>query len=128
MRKNLFISGSLLGALAVLLGAYGAHGASKILDAKLLAVFNTGVQYQMYHALALLAVSIAAGSFPTGKNFFKWAGISFIAGTILFSGSLYLLAFSPLKLGLVTPVGGLFLVAGWILGICGAIVHKQHAG
>ena len=126
MHKNFLITASLLGALAVALGAFGAHGLKKIVDADTVAVFQTGVQYQMYHALALLAVGILFEKFP--NKWIKWAGASFITGIILFSGSLYLL--TALKateqvglngVGIITPIGGLFFIAGWIFLFLGII-------
>ena len=89
MHKTYLITGSLFGALAVALGAFGAHGLKKIVDADTVATFQTGVQYQMYHALALLAAAILFERFP--NKWIKWAGACFIIGIILFSGSLYLL-------------------------------------
>lgn len=101
------------------LGAFGAHSLKKIVDADTVAVFQTGVQYQMYHALALLLSAIIFEKFP--DKWIKWAGASFITGIILFSGSLYLL--TALKaidqvglngVGIITPFGGVFFIAGWL--------------
>jgi uncharacterized membrane protein YgdD (TMEM256/DUF423 family) len=119
MHKNFLVTASLFGAIAVALGAFGAHGLKKIVDADTVTTFQTGVQYQMYHALALLAVAILFERFP--NKWIKWAGSCFIIGIILFSGSLYLL--TALKaadqvgmkgVGIITPFGGVFFIAGWV--------------
>ena len=125
MHKNYLITASLFGALAVALGAFGAHGLKKIADTDTVATFQTGVQYQMYHALALLVVAILFERFP--NKWIKWAGSCFIIGIILFSGSLYLLtalkagsAVVGLKgIGIITPFGGVFFIAGWLFLLLG---------
>jgi uncharacterized membrane protein YgdD (TMEM256/DUF423 family) len=106
----------LLGAgfafLAVTFGAFGSHSLKAILAPDMLAVFETGVRYQMYHALALLAAGWAAHQHPQAS--FHVAGWLFAAGILLFSGSLYLLTLSGVRwLGAVTPLGGLCFLAGW---------------
>jgi uncharacterized membrane protein YgdD (TMEM256/DUF423 family) len=105
--------GALSAFLAVGAGAFGAHALRSRLDPDLLAVFETGVRYQMYHALALLAVAWVVTRWPG-----PWpvrAGWLFVAGTLLFSGSLYALALSGLRwLGAVTPLGGVAFRAGWL--------------
>lgn len=120
MHRNYLILAALLGGLAVALGAFGAHGLHRLTsDEKIIGSFQTGVQYQMYHALALLSVGILYNQFP-GK-FLRWAGVCYIAGVLLFSGSLYLITFFKIKeiavprmVGPVTPVGGLLLILGWV--------------
>jgi uncharacterized membrane protein YgdD (TMEM256/DUF423 family) len=111
---RLFLAlGSISGGLAVALGAFGAHVLKDRLAADLLANFETGVRYQMYHALALLAVAWAISRWPDPR-LPAAAGWLFVAGTILFSGSLYLLALTGVRwLGAVTPLGGVAFVAGW---------------
>lgn len=95
------------------LGAFAAHALKRSLDAELLAVFEVGVRYQMYHAFALLAVGWAQTRWP-GKVLTA-SGWLFVAGTVLFSGSLYVLSFSGMRwLGAITPVGGIALLAGWL--------------
>ena len=89
MHKGFLPAAAILGALAVALGAFGAHGLRQIVPADTVSTFQTGVQYQMYHSLALLAVAIVYERFP--NRFIRLAGIFFITGVILFSGSLYLL-------------------------------------
>lgn len=131
MHKNYLILGALFGGLAVCLGAFGAHGLERITgDEKILHGFQTGVQYQMYHSLALLALSIIYERMPI--KWIKWAGICFITGIIFFSGSLYLITFlkiqesSVIKMaGPVTPLGGLFFVAGWLLLFVGVIKNNK---
>lgn len=113
MDKLFYILGGILGGLAVALGAFGAHGLRARLAADLLATFETGVRYHMYHALALFAVATAISKWP-GSNLPAAAGWLFVIGTLLFSGSLYLLSLTGLRwLGAVTPFGGLAFLAGW---------------
>ena len=114
MERLFFGLGALSAGLAVAAGAFGAHGLRARVSPEMLAVFETGARYQMYHALALLAVGWAASRWPAGGA--AIAGWLFLAGTLLFSGSLYLLALGgPRWLGAVTPVGGLCFLAGWAL-------------
>jgi uncharacterized membrane protein YgdD (TMEM256/DUF423 family) len=104
--------GCVSGGAAVALGAFGAHALRERLVPDMLAVFEVGVRYQMYHALALLVVGLAAGRLPGGGA--AAAGWLFVAGTVLFSGSIYLLAFTGQRwLGAVTPLGGVAFLAGW---------------
>lgn len=113
--------GAVAAFLAVLLGAFGAHGLRGRLTPDLLAVYQTGVQYQMYHALGLLAVGILAMIRPGGA--YALAGWFFVGGIVVFSGSLYALAITGYKrLGAVTPLGGLFFLAGWVT-LTVAVLH-----
>ena len=100
------------GFAAVGLGAFGAHGLRSLLDAARLGTWETAVQYQMFHVVALLVVGLLAlrrASAPL-----RWSGWSFVLGTLLFSGSLYLLALTGLRwLGMITPLGGLCFLLGW---------------
>lgn len=101
-------------ALAVALGAFGAHGLKSQLSTEMLQTFKTGVDYHFYHALGLLLIGILAVSFPS--DLIKWSAILLTAGIILFSGSLYALAITGIKwLGAITPLGGLSFIAGWVL-------------
>jgi uncharacterized membrane protein YgdD (TMEM256/DUF423 family) len=111
------VVGALSGFLAVAAGAFGAHALRARLTADMLDVFQTGAQYQMYHALALLAVGILLGRFSVdGSAWLVWSGWLFIAGTLLFSGSLYALSLTGVTwLGAITPLGGLGFLAGWLL-------------
>jgi uncharacterized membrane protein YgdD (TMEM256/DUF423 family) len=106
--------------VGVALGAFAAHLLKDRLPADLLTIFEVGVRYQMYHALALLFTGWAAARFAS--PLIIWGGWLFAAGTILFSGSLYLLALSGVRLwGAVTPVGGLLFLAGWAALAAGAL-------
>ena len=106
--------GALFGFLAVAAGAFGAHALQRRLPADLLSVFETGARYQMYHALALLLVGLLVARAPSAA--LHAAGWLFIAGVALFSGSLYVLALSGIRvLGAVTPLGGVCLLAAWAL-------------
>lgn len=107
-----FLLGALLALIGVGLGAFATHGLRTRLSADALDVFETGARYQMYHALALLAVSYAAARW--GGTLPNWAGGLFVGGTVLFSGSLYALSLWGTRvLGPVTPFGGLAFIAGW---------------
>lgn len=113
MDRLFFALGAASGALSVAAGAFGAHALKARLAPDLLAVFDTGARYQALHALALLAVAWACSRWP-GKAA-NAAGWCFVAGTVLFSGSLYALALSGVRsLGAITPVGGVLLIAGWV--------------
>lgn len=114
MHKNFLITGSFLGATGVALGAFGAHALKDVISEDHLHAFQTGVQYQFYHALALLIVALIAGRVTS--RYIAWSGYLFITGTLLFSGSLYCLAVFPALswTGAITPLGGLSFIAGWI--------------
>ena len=120
MDRLFFGLGAASALIAVAAGAFGAHGLRARLSPDLLAVFETGARYQMYHALALLAVAWAATRWPG-----PWperAGWLFLIGTVLFSGSLYALALSGLRwLGAVTPLGGAAFLAGWLCLLLAAV-------
>ncbi len=109
-----FIIGSISGGLAVALGAFGAHALSSRLSPERLETFETGARYQFYHALAMLAAALGTARWP-GTAFPAAAGWCFLAGTLLFSGSLYLLVGTGRRWwGAITPLGGLAFIAGWI--------------
>jgi uncharacterized membrane protein YgdD (TMEM256/DUF423 family) len=115
--------GAVSGCLAVAAGAFGAHALRARLTPELLAVFETGARYQMYHALALLAVAIFVVRWPAPQA--VWAGWLFVAGTAVFSGSLYVLALTGMRWwGAVTPVGGVAFLAGWLLLAWAAIARS----
>ena len=100
-------------ALAVLLGAFGAHALKTSLSPEMMQVYKTGVEYQFYHALGLLLIGLIR--FQVKSEYIKWSGILIGIGIILFSGSLYILSVSGIKwIGAITPIGGLSFVAGWI--------------
>lgn len=124
--------GAFIGAFSVLLGAFAAHQLKQHLTPEILATFQTGVTYQFYHGLALLITGILLKRYP--NDWMIWAGRMFVTGIILFSGSLYLLALlKSIKdiglggFGLLTPIGGLFLVAGWICLLLGVPSNKPVA-
>jgi len=113
MDKTFFAIGALSALVAVAAGAFGAHGLADRLPAERLVTFETAARYQMYHALALLAVAGAATRWPGSPV--TAAGWLFLAGTVLFSGSLYVLSLTGIRwLGAITPIGGTALIVGWI--------------
>ncbi|MDQ3918914.1 MAG: DUF423 domain-containing protein [Acidobacteriota bacterium] len=119
MDRLFFLIGAASAFVGVAAGAFGAHGLRGRLDADMLATFEVGVRYQMYHAFALIAAAWAAARWPGALP--SAAGWLFLAGTIIFSGSLYLLSLTGQRwLGAVTPVGGLAFLAGWLclVGAC----------
>jgi uncharacterized membrane protein YgdD (TMEM256/DUF423 family) len=113
MSATLFAIGSVLGALGVALGAFGAHGLKARVGPDLLAVFETGARYHLIHALAILAAAWAVDRWP---GFWSVAaGWLFVAGIAVFSGSLYALVLTGQRwLGAITPIGGVCLIAGWV--------------
>jgi uncharacterized membrane protein YgdD (TMEM256/DUF423 family) len=118
MDRTFLLIGSILGFLGVAFGAFGAHGLRHRLSPEMLAVFETGVRYQMYHVFAVLIVAAAIGHLGNAR-LLTAAGWAFSAGTLLFSGSLYALALTNVTtLGAITPIGGVLFLAGWaLLGI-----------
>ena len=128
MHKMYLVLGALLAGLGVILGAFGAHGLKQLVPPETVTTYQTGVQYQMYHAFALLIVGMLYERLP--GSLLNWSGSMFLVGIILFSGSLYILA--SLKamnkvgvsgIGLITPIGGVFFIIGWILLVI-AIIKK----
>ncbi len=111
---RLFLTiGALSGFLSVALGAFAAHGLKSRLTGDMLEIFETGVRYQMYHALALLGVAWACTRWPGTLT--NSAGWLFVVGTLIFSFSLYVLSLSGIRwLGAITPIGGLAFLAGWL--------------
>jgi uncharacterized membrane protein YgdD (TMEM256/DUF423 family) len=113
MERIFLAIGAISAFVAVAAGAFGAHGLKNRLSPDMLAVFETGVRYQMYHAFALIVAAWAQTRWPGTLT--TTSGWFFIAGTVLFSGSLYLLSLSGLRwLGAITPLGGLAFLAGWL--------------
>lgn len=113
MTRLWFVAGAISGFLGVALGAFGAHGLKARVPPDLLAVFETGVRYHLVHALALLAVAWAAERWPGTAP--GAAGALFLAGIVVFSGSLYLLVLTGQRwLGAITPIGGVCFLAGWL--------------
>jgi len=113
MDRTFYIMGALLAALGVAAGAFGAHALRARLAPEMLTVFETGVRYHLIHALALLSVAWAAARWPGHAT--HAAGWLFLAGILLFSGSLYALSLSGIRaLGVITPLGGAAFIAGWL--------------
>jgi len=132
MVRWLLLFGSMSALTAVAAGAFGAHWLAGRLEPGMLEAFHTGVRYQMSHALALLFVALAAGRWPGAG--WKVVGWWFIAGSALFAGSLYALAFTGWRaFGVVTPLGGLCLLVGWTLAVRAALrsdprIHSERVG
>lgn len=118
MLRIFLMLAAFFGFTGVALGAFAAHGLKSRLTPEYLAVFQTGVHYQMLHALALLGVALL--SVQVGAALVKWAGWAFAVGILLFSGSLYLLTLAGLSVGIITPIGGLFFLIGWALLLAAA--------
>lgn len=115
MIRLFLLSGAVSGFIAVALGAFGAHGLKNRLTPDLLAVWQTAVQYQFWHTLALLAVALFAINAAAGQAALKVAGWAFIVGILVFSGSLYVLCLSGVRwLGAITPLGGTAFLVGWL--------------
>ena len=113
MDRTFLLLGSVLGFLGVAFGAFGAHALKARLSPDMLGVFETGVRYQMYHVFALLIVAAAIGHIGNARVLVI-AGWLFVAGIVVFSGSLYALALTGARgLGAITPIGGLLFLAGW---------------
>ena len=120
-RRTLAIAGALL-ALATVMGAFGAHALRSQLSAERLQVYETAVRYQFFHALGLLALGMLLRS--ADAQLLRWVAILVLAGIVLFSGSLYALAFgAPRVLGAVTPLGGLLLIVAWVLFAAAILRH-----
>lgn len=119
---RLFVTcGAAFAGLAVVLGAFGAHALRDKLPQNLFNAFGTGVEYQMYHALALILLGVLYQLQPDNR-LILWAGAMFIAGILLFSGSLYLLALTQIKwFGPITPIGGLSFILGWLLLLAASV-------
>lgn len=131
MHKGFIKTAAILGALSVALGAFAAHGLKEKISDYAISIFETGVRYQFYHVFALLAAGIIYKEFK--NKFIKWAGIFFIAGIVLFSGSLYLLTFIKGAVmpgynwvGAITPIGGLSFIIGWFFLFTGTSKKSNH--
>ena len=130
MYRPALTTGALFAAMGVILGAFGAHALKQHLDAVSLATFETGVRYQMYHAFALLAVGVIHAGSP--NRLVRAANALFTIGIVLFSGSLYLLSLRVASgsaglggLGIFTPIGGVFFIAGWVALVLGITQRKR---
>jgi uncharacterized membrane protein YgdD (TMEM256/DUF423 family) len=114
MDRFFFVSGAVAAFIGVALGAFGAHSLRNKLSPEMLGIFEVGVRYQMYHAFALIAVAWAMARWPEAN--LNAAGWAFIAGILIFSGSLYLLSITDVRwLGAITPIGGLAFLLGWAI-------------
>ena len=120
MQQKFLQTAALMGAIAVILGAFGAHALKQMLSEKSLGIFETAVRYQLYHVFALLVTGILYREFT--NNLLLWAGRLFITGIVLFSGSLYVLTFINTAehenfkwIGAITPLGGVCFIVAWIL-------------
>ncbi len=116
MDRTFLLLASIFGGLAVALGAFGAHGLEGKLSEAAMGTYQTGVQYQFYHALALMGVAFAISRWPGSSGLSVTAGWLFVAGILIFSGSLYILVMTDTSwLGAITPFGGVAFIIGWIL-------------
>jgi uncharacterized membrane protein YgdD (TMEM256/DUF423 family) len=114
MDRLFFILGALSGAISVATGAFGAHGLRARVTPDMLAVWETASRYQMYHAFGLIVTSWMASRWPSGAA--NAAGWLFVAGTVIFSGSLYVMTLTGIRaLGAITPIGGVAFIAAWIV-------------
>jgi uncharacterized membrane protein YgdD (TMEM256/DUF423 family) len=126
--KKIILWAAILAAVTIVIGAFGAHALERLVSEEAVASFETGVRYQMYHALALLVVGVAPQISAATK---KWVFFLFVFGILLFSGSIYVLSlktvlsFSPAFLGPVTPIGGLLFIVGWIRLAFGLLTNKR---
>ncbi|WP_108245903.1 DUF423 domain-containing protein [Muricauda brasiliensis] len=127
MNRTILLTGTIMGMVAIILGAFGAHGLEKLVDADAVNIFETGVRYQMYHALFLLFLGLYAGMVEKNK---KIVFVFVLLGVILFSFSIYLLTLNSLTsfdfsvIGFLTPIGGLFMILGW-LALAYRIIRSQ---
>ena len=127
INKNIVVTAAILGALTIMIGAFGAHGLKELITEKSLVSFETGVRYQMYHVIVMLILGVSTGILPKTQ---KWVFRFFIIGILLFSGSIYLLTlneflpFDAKTIAFITPIGGFLLIIGWLRLAYGVIVNK----
>ena len=127
INKNIVVTAAILGALTIMIGAFGAHGLKELITEKSLVSFETGVRYQMYHVIVMLILGISTNILPKTQ---KWVFRFFIIGILFFSGSIYLQTlneFFPLNaktIAFITPIGGFLLIIGWLRLAYGVIVNK----
>jgi uncharacterized membrane protein YgdD (TMEM256/DUF423 family) len=127
MNMIFLLLGALSAMIGVGMGAFGAHGLKTIISPELLMVYQTGVTYQMWHALGLIGLALIQPQTPDSK-LLKWAGWLMFIGILLFSGSLYLLALLNLKwLGMITPIGGVCFLTSWLLLTFFAAKHIRNS-
>ncbi len=126
MQKTLLF-GALCALTGVAFGAFGAHGLKAIISPEMLVVYQTGVTYQMWHALGLILIALLQQQSPTAK-LLTWAAYLMLMGIVLFSGSLYALAILDIKaLGMITPFGGVCFLIAWLLVAVYAVKKKTHS-
>jgi len=127
INKNIVVTAAILGALTIMIGAFGAHGLKELITEKSLVSFETGVRYQMYHVIVMLILGISTNILPKTQ---KWVFRFFIIGILFFSGSIYLLTlneffpFNAKTIAFITPIGGFLLIIGWLRLAYGVIVNK----
>ncbi len=122
------VAGAGFALLAVIIGAFAAHGLKLVLDAYSLGLIETAARYQIYHAIALLIVGVISTTPHFSPRWLKIAAMAFILGIVVFSGSLYLLAFSGIKwLGAITPLGGVAFIFGWLALIVAVLKKPSEA-
>ena len=125
LARNLLTSGCVAALLAVAGGAFGAHALRHTLPPDSMAIYQTAVAYQFYHAVGLLVMGLAANFLPSSR-WLAWAGILMGTGILLFSGSLYLIAVTGLRaFGPITPIGGMMLIAGWGLFATAVLASRE---
>jgi uncharacterized membrane protein YgdD (TMEM256/DUF423 family) len=125
--KKISVLAAVMGTLTIIIGAFGAHGLKEIVSEKTITSFETGVRYQMYHVIVLLIIGFSA---IIDQKTQKWVSLFFVVGILLFSGSIYLIVMKDIFLintkifTIATPIGGLFLMLGWLRLAYGIIVNK----
>ncbi|MFE4710414.1 MULTISPECIES: DUF423 domain-containing protein [unclassified Paenibacillus] len=126
MQRTFMAWGALLAMLAVAIGAFGAHILKPVISEHYMTVYETGVQYHMFHALGLVLIALVAGQWGESARL-RWAGWLLLIGIVLFSGSLYVLSITGIKvLGAITPLGGVSFIAGWICLALEAFARKPQ--
>jgi uncharacterized membrane protein YgdD (TMEM256/DUF423 family) len=127
MGVRMLVAGSLFALIAVACGAFGAHALRDALPQESRAAYQTAVAYQFYHALGLLVMGVAA-QWLSPSRWLPWAATSMAAGVVFFSGSLYVLAITGWRtIGIITPIGGLLLIAGWAFLAVAALAGRRNA-
>ena len=127
INKNIVVTAAILGALTIMIGAFGAHALKELITEKSLVSFETGVRYQMYHVIVMLILGVSNSVLPKTQ---KWVFRFFIIGILFFSGSIYLLTlneflpFDAKTIAFITPIGGFLLIIGWLRLAYGVIVNK----
>ncbi len=125
MAKTFLVIAAISGLMAVVIGAFGAHGLKNRVAEDLMAVYQTGVQYHFYHTFALLFTGVLLQQYPQAV-LLNWSGWLFVVGVLVFSGSLYVLALTGVKwLGAITPIGGVAFIAGWLILALAVYRHAE---